>query len=264
METFSALLFLCAGNSPVTGEFPSQRPVTRSFGVLFDLHLNERMSKQSWGWWLETPLRSLWRHCYGPEISPWSIFLIFLYLHLAYVGYHLIMCVVLMTLTHWSRVVYKYVSIATIIGLDNGLSYGWRQAIMWTNAGILLNGTLRTNLSEISIKIYAFSFKKMHLKMSSAKWRPLCLGLNVLNKGMSLLGQPGWSCALNSITLVAHGRHWASCHRPFGCLFNYLFGLTSKKRQNPHYRPFCETRALTPWALVKNEKYTLHISRSCI
>ena len=65
LETFSALLAHCAGNSPVTGEFPEQRPVTRSFDVFFDLRLNERLSKQSWGWWFETPLRSLWRHCNG-------------------------------------------------------------------------------------------------------------------------------------------------------------------------------------------------------
>ena len=63
METFSALLALCAGNSPVTGELLSQRPVTRSFDVFFDLCLNKRLSKQSWGWWFETPSRSLWRHC---------------------------------------------------------------------------------------------------------------------------------------------------------------------------------------------------------
>ena len=55
METFSALLALFAGNSPVTGEFPSQRPVARSFDVFFDLRLNKRLSKQSWGWWFETP-----------------------------------------------------------------------------------------------------------------------------------------------------------------------------------------------------------------
>ena len=65
METFSALQALCAGNSPVPGEFPAQRPVTRSFNVFFDLHLNERLSKQSWGWWFETPSCSLWRHCNG-------------------------------------------------------------------------------------------------------------------------------------------------------------------------------------------------------
>ena len=53
METFSALLALCAGNSPVAGEFPSQRPVTRSFDVFFDLCLNNWLSKQSWGWWFE-------------------------------------------------------------------------------------------------------------------------------------------------------------------------------------------------------------------
>ena len=63
IETFSALLALCAGNSPVTGEFHAERPVTRSFGVFFDLRLNKRLSKQSWGWWFGTPSRSLWRHC---------------------------------------------------------------------------------------------------------------------------------------------------------------------------------------------------------
>ena len=69
METFSALLALYAGNSPVPGEFPSQRPVTRSFQVFFDLCLNKRLSKQSWGWWLKTPSRSLWRQCNGLRSS---------------------------------------------------------------------------------------------------------------------------------------------------------------------------------------------------
>ena len=63
METFSALLDICAGNSPVPGEFPAQRPVTRSFDVFFDLRLNNRLSKQSWDWWFETPSWSSWRHC---------------------------------------------------------------------------------------------------------------------------------------------------------------------------------------------------------
>ena len=63
METFSALLAICAGNSPVTGEFPAQRQVTRSFDVFFDLRPNKRSSKQSWGWWFETLSRPLWHHC---------------------------------------------------------------------------------------------------------------------------------------------------------------------------------------------------------
>ena len=63
IETFSALLALCEGNSPVTGEFPSQRPVRRSFAAFFDLRLNKRLSKQSICLWFETPSRSLWRHC---------------------------------------------------------------------------------------------------------------------------------------------------------------------------------------------------------
>ena len=64
MEPFSALLAICAGNSPVPGEFPAQRPVTRSFDVFFDLRLNKRLSKQSWGWWFETLSCPLWRHCH--------------------------------------------------------------------------------------------------------------------------------------------------------------------------------------------------------
>ena len=68
----------------------------------------------------------------------------------------------------------------TIIGSDNRLSPGRRQAIIRTNAGILLIGTLGTNLSEILSEIHTFSFKKMHLKMSSGKYRPFCLGLNVI------------------------------------------------------------------------------------
>ena len=61
-ETFSASLALCEGNSPVTDEFPLQRPVTRSFEVFFDLRLNKRLSKQSIRWWFETPSCPLWCH----------------------------------------------------------------------------------------------------------------------------------------------------------------------------------------------------------
>ena len=70
METFSALLALCAGNSPITGESPSQRPVTRSFDIFFRLCLNKR-SKQLWGWWFETPSCSLLRHCNGMLQPRW-------------------------------------------------------------------------------------------------------------------------------------------------------------------------------------------------
>ena len=62
MDTFSALLAICAGNSPVPGEFPTQMPVTRSFDAYFDLRPNKRLSKQSRSWWFEAPSRPLWRH----------------------------------------------------------------------------------------------------------------------------------------------------------------------------------------------------------
>ena len=62
METFSALLAICPGYSPVPGEFPTQRPMTRSFDVYFDLRPNKRLSKRSLGWWFETLSPPLWRH----------------------------------------------------------------------------------------------------------------------------------------------------------------------------------------------------------
>ena len=74
----------------------------------------------------------------------------------------------------------------TILGSDNGFAPGRRQAIIRTNAAILLIGPLVTNFSEILIRIQTFSFKKMHLKMSSAKWCSFCLGLNVFNKMNSI------------------------------------------------------------------------------
>ena len=86
------------------------------------------------------------------------------------------------SLTHSGRVTHICFSKLTIIGSDNCFSPGRRQAIIWTNAGIMLIGPLATNFSEILIEIFTFSFKKMHLKMSSGKWRPYCLGLNVLKK----------------------------------------------------------------------------------
>ena len=83
-------------------------------------------------------------------------------------------------LTHWGRVTHICISKLTIIVSDNGLSPDLCQAIIWTNAGILSIGPVGTNFSEILLKFHTFSPKKMHLKRSSAKWRPFCLGLNVL------------------------------------------------------------------------------------
>ena len=84
-------------------------------------------------------------------------------------------------LTNWGRVTHICVNKLTIIGSDNGLSPGRRQAIIWTNAGILLIRNLGTIFSEILGEIHSFSFSKTHFKMSSAKWRLFCPGLNVLS-----------------------------------------------------------------------------------
>ena len=97
-------------------------------------------------------------------------------------------------LTHWGRVTHICTGNLTIIGSHNGLSPGCRETIIWSSAGILLTGPLGTNFSNILIEIHTFSFKQRHLKISSRKWRPCCLGLNVLTSsspsGMSLQQGP--------------------------------------------------------------------------
>ena len=77
METFSALLAICAVSSPVTGELTAQRPVKRSFDGFFDLRLNKQLSKQSWGWWFGTPPRLLWRLCNDQRNSYIILFVCF-------------------------------------------------------------------------------------------------------------------------------------------------------------------------------------------
>ena len=132
------------------------------------------------------------------------------------------------------------VSKLTITGSDNGLSPGRRQAIIWTNAGILLIRTLGTNFSEISIEIHTFSFKKM-----SAKQRPFCLGLNVLMSQTSTLcsspNPPSQPCPKlllhRGISLVewrALTWRWTQkwCKQMTGSPGNQPFLIWSESKQN--------------------------------
>ena len=125
-------------------------------------------------------------------------------------------------LTPWGRVTHVCVNKLTIIGSDHGLSPGRHQAIIWTNAGILLIGPLGTNFSEILIGIQTFSFKKMHLKMSSGKWRPFCLGLNC-RQGLTDKYYPiipehiRWRHAvgtLSALLIFCEGNHRSSVDSP--------------------------------------------------
>ena len=118
-------------------------------------------------------------------------------------------------LTHWGQVMHICISKLTIVGSDNGLSPGRHQTIIWTNVGILLIGLLGTNFSEILITVHTFSWKKILLKISSAKWHPFCLGLNVLRLAVltirhqryfrsdSRLAPSQWETALQS-NAVSH------------------------------------------------------------
>ena len=132
-------------------------------------------------------------------------------------------------LTHWGRMTYICVRKQTNIGSDNGLSPGRRQAIIWTNAVILLIGTLGTNFSEILIEIRIFSFKKMGLKVSSAKWRPFCLGLNVLN--LFIGHTQKWRWKFNAEHLYIN--QWELFWKPF-----YHFVVVSIFVHNGQYYTF--------------------------
>ena len=119
-------------------------------------------------------------------------------------------------LTHWGRVTHICVSKLAIIDSDNGLSPGRCQAVIWPNAGILLIGPLGTKFNEISIEIHIFSFTKIHLKLSSGKWRPFCLGLNVLRLS---LGHGAWPPIV--------------CRHPFVIGWStYRFGIASVSMYN--------------------------------
>ena len=150
---------------PLWGESTGHRcipftkgPVMQSFDVFVDVSLNKQLNTQSRGRWINLSWCSF------------DVAVMFI-LYNQYLG----------CLSHWGRVTHICVGNRIIIGSDNGLSPGRRQAIILTNADMLLIGPVGTNFNEILIEIHTFSFKKMHLNMSSGKWRPFCLGLNVLS-----------------------------------------------------------------------------------
>ena len=122
------------------GEFPTQRPVTRSFDVYFDLRLNKRLCKQSWGWWFQTLLCPLWRHS-----NVWTI-LLKSYLPLVPHNHYM---------RQWNG--------SSLVQVT-----ACRPATTWINAGSMSIGLMGTNVCEIWIGILSFSFKKKHLKLSSA------------------------------------------------------------------------------------------------
>ena len=145
-----------------------------------------------------------------------------------------------MSLTHWGRVTHICVNKLTIIGSDNGLSPDRRQAIIWTNAGLLLIGPLGTNFSEILIAILTFSFKKMRFKVSSAKWRLFGLGLNVL-KHNAPISWHGHNDLLQFIFIF--NTPMKRCREIYP--LSILFDLSQHFHEPPQFRP-----ARHPWVLV--------------
>ena len=126
-----------------------------------------------------------------------------------------------LSLTHWGRVTHICVSKLTIIGSDDGLSPGRRQATIWTNSGI-------SNFSEVLLEIYTFSQKKMYLKMSSRKWRPFCLGLNVdliYASKMNSKWETIWESVIYVLKWIIIVKAYRNgCDAYDGAWFNFLVG----------------------------------------
>ena len=125
-------------------------------------------------------------------------------------------------ITHWGRETHICDGNLTIIGSDNGLSPGRRQAITWTNVEILLIGPLGSNISEMLIEIHTFSFKKIHLKMSSGKWRPFRLGLNVINASYLII-------EINNVIVLLWDHHFMMTIRKTNAVAG-MFSTKSKTK----------------------------------
>ena len=145
----------------------------------------------------------------------------------------------------------------TITSSDNGLSPGRRQAIIWTNAGILLIGSLGTNFSEILLGIQTFWFKKMHLKMSSAKWRPFCLGLNVLIHVSKMTPLTSWYAA-RSLDYVRFAEDRGS-HRSIHHGLFVWFHRVAQVNRSPIRLPGIKT-GVRNWLLMYTDRFYLIIS----
>ena len=158
------------------------------------------------------------------------------------------------------------ISKLTIIGSDNGLSLGRRQAIFWTNAGILLIWTLGTNFSEISSEIHAFSFKKMHVKMSSAKGRLFTLGLIYWTTVWSQM----YSLPLDMYTLLEPrmGKYFIKWYISVPVLSTFLpsfvhAGISLGMCQANERRRYIVTMSLIGWALCNNVFHWLGAYLDC-
>ena len=178
-----------------------------------------------------------------------------------------------MILTHWGRVTHICISKLTIIGSDNGLSPSQRQAINWSNGGISLIWNLGTNFSWILSEVYTFSFKKIHLKMSSRKWRPFCLGLNVLNVTIAQIKikEQGcirpwicvcmWQIYLNDFkwahpTITEITTVW---NQQTNCDISAFYGISHRQWPTNYtnadslYMYHCNKTNNSPWFLVHND-----------
>ena len=148
------------------------------------------------------------------------------------------------------------VSKLTIIGSDNGLSPGRRQANIWTNAGILLIGPFQTNFSEIVIEIYSFLFKKKHLKMSSGKWRPFCLGLNGLSHGLFVQYENILWCKWPNIVAISGCREstldqiWYHCNQTL--VVTICFGPLNMRETNLVIEVPSDAQHLMVWDISRH------------
>ena len=166
-------------------------------------------------------------------------------------------------LTHWGRATHICVGSLTIIGSGNGLSPDLRQAITWTSAGIFINWTLKNKFQ--GIKIHTFSFKKIHLKTSSAKRRPFCLGLNVLRWILeySILQEKAMGSVqiLSQATSHYPNQCWPISPKPYG--HNELIWLIYSGNLHNHIKKIAipSVQMLMPHTIVRTIPKTVEFHK---
>ena len=210
METFPALLAICAGNSTVTGEFPTQRPVMRSFDVFFVLLLKKRLSKQSWDWWCETPSRPLWCHYNG---------------QIPYIGicWNVLFSLFLSFFKSVSLLVRSDVRINLSV---NGHQRGFATRKTWTCAcDIIFRGTNSLHVTFAYTFRFCFTSRRV-------RWRVHRYQQITRQQPIKHIRKQKWTYL--PIDLLAHGREDYSLQRMvnFSTVFSFCFHLSLRCSRN--------------------------------
>ena len=225
METFSALLAICAGHSPVPGEFPVQRPVTRSFDVFFDLRQIKRLNKHSRGWWFETLSRPLWRQSNADMVSTNSG--VETYCRREFT----------VTVRQLQR---KEAAMAVKLGFSSVVVTS-----LWCHLTVM----------PLVVVIYKATVQALHTRVKTQMWRDNLDDWAALRSSDTTMASSGifkynrfavlpFFCCNNTLLWRHNDHDSVSNHQPRGCLLSRLFRRRSKKTSKLRVTGLCVGNSL--------------------